>query len=181
MASGRGGTTPARLGRLPSCREDKKRSGRKRPPEGILLVYAAASCHRASAAFVGAVIEIQARGGGSQGLILSPVRRVPRPLPGRSFGPQARIFGVERRACPAEQPVPGCGSPASCRFQRRHRAAACSPRVSSYRLSLCPLPKKWSAMPGATRRLLLVLRSFGEDGLPFPGWCTADSRHRSLV
>jgi len=34
--------------------------------------------------------EHRSRGGGSQGLILSPVRRVPRPLPLRSARPQAR-------------------------------------------------------------------------------------------
>jgi hypothetical protein len=63
-------------------------------------------CRRASAALVASSIEMEARGGGfmsrrglaalrsrgggSQGLILSPVRRVPRPLPLRSARPQAR-------------------------------------------------------------------------------------------
>jgi len=55
---------------------------------------------------------LRSRGGGFQGLILSPDRRVPRPLP-----------GARPRAFSAERSVPGRGA-ASCRFQRRHRAAA---------------------------------------------------------
>jgi hypothetical protein len=39
---------------------------------------------------------LRSRGGGSQGLILSPDRRVPRPLPGRSAGPQAPGGDLER-------------------------------------------------------------------------------------
>jgi hypothetical protein len=39
---------------------------------------------------------LRSRGGGSQGLILSPVRRVPRPLPGRSAGPQVPGGDLER-------------------------------------------------------------------------------------
>ena len=92
-------------------------------------------CRRASAAVVAASIEMEARGGGfvsrrglaalrsrgggSQGLILSPVRRVPRPLPWRLAGHKP---GIRPRAFSAEQPVPGCG-PAFCRFRRRHPAA----------------------------------------------------------
>lgn len=80
-----------------------------------------------------ATIEMEARGGGSQGLILSPVRRVPRPLPLRSAGPQAQVAIL--RTFSAAQPVPGCGSPASCRCRRRHRAAAEKPRGNRSKLA----------------------------------------------
>jgi hypothetical protein len=39
---------------------------------------------------------LRSRGSGSQGLILSPVRRVPRPLLEESVGPRALGIGLER-------------------------------------------------------------------------------------
>ncbi len=53
-------------------------------------------CRPASAALVAAVFEMETRGGGSQGRILSPVRRVPRPLPLRSATLQASGSVLER-------------------------------------------------------------------------------------
>ena len=51
------------------------------------------------------VAGLRSRGGGSLGLILSPVRRVPRPLPLRSAGPQAPGSDLKRlqrsSRCPA--------------------------------------------------------------------------------
>jgi len=125
-----------------------------RPPEGLLPALTAASCRRAPAALKAALGEMEARGGGfvsrpgfeglrsrgggSQGLILSPDRRVPRPLPGRSAGPQAP--GARPRAFSAERPVPGRGA-ASCRFQRRHRPAVIGPGPAAVgRVLLPPRP-----------------------------------------
>lgn len=202
MASGPGGTTPARWGRLPPCRKDNKArsgilasrcseqrlaleaglcgglirgkwarfrirhrlaplplaapavrhsphpslppplsavsrgicaaegphraargSGRKRPLEGLLPAFAAASCRRAPAASEAALGEMVARGGGfvsrtglaglrsrggcSQGLSLSPDRRVPRPLPGRSAGAQAPGGDLERFQRSSRRPAAG--------------------------------------------------------------------------
>ncbi len=98
-------------------------SGRKRPPEGVLPALAAASCRRAPAAPEAALGEmvargggfvsrpglagLRSRGGGSQGLILSPDRRVPRPLPGRSTGPEAPGGDLERFQRSSRRPAAG--------------------------------------------------------------------------
>jgi len=82
-------------------------SGRKRPPEGFLPALAAASYRRAPAAPEAALGEMVARGGGSQGLILSPDRRVPRPLPGRSAGPQPPGGDLERFQRSSRRPAAG--------------------------------------------------------------------------
>ena len=85
-------------------------------------------CRRASAAIVAASIEMEARGGGflsrrgvarrrsrgggSQALILSPDRRVPRPLPGRSTKPQAPGLDLERSQRSSRFPAASCRHPA---------------------------------------------------------------------
>ena len=57
---------------------------------------------------------LRSRAGGSQGLILSPDRRVPRPLQGRSAGPQAPGGDLERfqrnSRCPAAGRLPAGSS-----------------------------------------------------------------------
>jgi len=94
-----------------------------RPPEGLLPALAASSCRRAPAALEAALGEMEARGGGfvsrpgfeghrsrgggSQGLILSPDRRVPRPLPGRSARPQAPGRDLERSQRSGRSPAAG--------------------------------------------------------------------------
>lgn len=50
---------------------------------------------------------LRSRGGGSQGLILSPDRRVPRPLPGPSAGPQAPGGDLERFQRSSRRPAAG--------------------------------------------------------------------------
>jgi len=91
--------------------------------KGLLPALAAASCRRAPAALEAALGEMEARGGGfvsrpgleglrsrgggSQGLILSPDRRVPRPLPGRSAGPQAPGGDLERSQRSGRSPAAG--------------------------------------------------------------------------
>ena len=124
-------------------------SGRKRPPEGILPALAAASCRRAPAAPEAALGEmvargggfvsppglagLRSRGGGSQGLILSPDRRVPRPLPGRSAGPQPPGSDLERfqrsSRCPAAGRLPaGFSGGIVPPRQASARSAPCSRR-----------------------------------------------------
>ena len=111
-------------------------------------------CRRASAALVTAVFQMAARGGGfvlprgfaaprfrgggSQGLILSPVRRVPRPLLLRSARLQAPVT-----------PSGVFSGAAGSRLRRGIRplwaAASCRrllPRVTHCRPSLCPLRKE---------------------------------------
>ena len=99
---------PAAAGRILRLAE----AAGARPPEGLLPALTAASCRRAPAALEAASGEMEARGGGfvsrpgfeglrsrgggSQGLILSPDRRMPRPLPGRSARPQAPGHDLER-------------------------------------------------------------------------------------
>jgi hypothetical protein len=91
--------------------------------KGLLPALAAASCRRAPAALEAALGEMEARGGGfvsppgfeglrsrgggSQGLILSPDRRVPRPLPGRSAGPHAPGSDLERSQRSSRSPAAG--------------------------------------------------------------------------
>ena len=107
---------------LPAA-EGARGSGRKRPPEGLLLALAASSCRRAPAAPETALGEmvahgggfvsrpglagLRSRGGGSQGLILSPDRRVPRPLPGRSTEPKAPGGDLERFQRSSRYPAAG--------------------------------------------------------------------------
>jgi hypothetical protein len=92
---------------------------------------------------------LRSRGGGSQGLFLSPDRRVPRPLPGRSAGPQASQASssvISGAAGPRPQggflPVEAA---ASCRLKRRHRAAATQRRrataVSGWRFLVVEPPQ----------------------------------------
>jgi hypothetical protein len=108
-----------------------------RPPEGLLPALAAASCRRAPAALEAALGEMEARGGGfvwRSGFEGAPLPR--RRLPGAHPQPRSpraasapgaisRAAGPwERpRAFSAQRPVTGRGA-ASCRFQRRHPAAA---------------------------------------------------------
>ena len=58
------------------------------------------------------LVALRSRGGGSQGLILSPVRRVPRALPLRSAGPQAPVSAPERSL---RHGIPPLSAAASCR------------------------------------------------------------------
>ena len=216
VASGPGGTTPARWGRLPSCREDKKRRSGILPSRCFLAAASPRCCflrgthqgergsspHPASSrpppprrpprcgirrapgfplphsgiegipAAAGRILRLAerpqaaARGHPARfrGGILPPSLRRRRgcrdrdgrprrrlrvaarlggaPLPRRRLSgahPQPRSpraasapQGISWAASPrhrprassAEQPVPGCGFPASCRCGRRHRAAA---------------------------------------------------------
>jgi hypothetical protein len=74
---------------------------------------------------------LRSRGGGSQGLILSPDRRVPRPLPGRSAGPQAPGGDLERFRRTAGARLRGGFLPvsaaASCRRSARLTADSAQP------------------------------------------------------
>jgi len=58
---------------------------------------------------------LRSRGGGSQGLILSPVRRVPRPLQLRSAGPQAPGSDLERSQRSSRFPAAHPRHPAAVR------------------------------------------------------------------
>ena len=112
-------------------------SGRKRPPEGLLLALAAASCRPSPRR----PRDRPGRNGGPRRRLRVAARLGGAPLPRRRLPgahPQPRSpraasapgpinwaggSGRRPRAFSAEQPAPNCGA-ASCRFQRRHRAAA---------------------------------------------------------
>ena len=110
---------PARFGGgilPPSLRRHRRRPGRNGGPRRRLRV----------ATPVGGAPLPRRRLSGAH-----PQPRSPRAASAPGAISRAASPGIWRRACSAEQPVPGCGSPASCRFRRRHPAAACVRRLAS--------------------------------------------------